>query len=192
MKKLFVPMALLVLSGCAVKPQSYDLSTANKLAPIATKENIPSIFVSDFKYEPNVRISQNTISQFGCLLCKSDGSSLGFVFEEPVGKIIQAEVRSALAEVIIPTSKTSCELGATIHLVAWDSWDGDTTVDLTFILSSSGQIKFIKRIRGHHESGIFEIHKVNRMLAKASRNSVEKLVTNDEFLKELSTNCPKL
>lgn len=191
MKSFLLPIVL-IISGCAVKPRNYDLSTSSILPPIAIKQNISSIIVSDFKYEPNVRISQNTISSLGCLPCQSDGGTAGFVFDEPINKIVQTEVKAALKEVMIPSSKSSCVLNATIHLAAWDVMDGDSTVDLTYVLSSSEQIKFIKRVRGYYDASLFELQKTNRILAKASRNSVEKLVTDDEFLKIVNINCSKI
>jgi hypothetical protein len=191
MKRFLLPIVLMI-SGCAVKPQIYDLSTSSILPPIVTKQNIPNIVVSDFKYEPNIRISQNTISFLGCLACQSDGGTPGFLFEEPVGKIVQTEVKAALKEVMLPTSKSSCVLNATIHLAAWNLMDGDSTVDLTYILLSSNQVKFIKRVRGYHDASLFELNKIDRILAKASRSSVEKLITDDEFLKTVGINCPKI
>ena len=189
-KMIFIIFTVIfILSGCAVKPTPYDLTMSSTLPPITTKKNIPNIKVGDFKYEPNIRISQNIISHLGCIPCQSDGSTPGFLFEQSVSQIITAEVKSVLDEVIIPTSKSSCTLNATIHLAAFDVMDGDTTVDLTYTLSESQNIKFIKRIRGHHDASLFEFQKVNRILSKASRNSVEQLVTNDEFLKAVNLNC---
>jgi hypothetical protein len=190
MKKLFFPLVLIV-SGCAVQPQHYDLSTSGAFPPIQTKQNITNLEVSAFKYEPHVRISQNTISHLGCLPCQADGSTPGLVFASPINEIVQAEVTNALDEVIIPTANPECKLGATIHMAAWDVMDGDSIVDITYTLTKQDQIKFIKRVRGHHDSGLFEINKIERFLAKASRQSAGLLVTNNEFLQELKNNCTK-
>ena len=190
MKKLFFPLVLIV-SGCAVQPQHYDLSTSGAFPPIQTKQNITNLEVSAFKYEPHVRISQNTISHLGCLPCQADGSSPGLVFASPINEIVQAEVTNALDEVIIPTANPECKLGATIHMAAWDVMDGDSIVDITYTLTKQDQIKFIKRVRGHHDSGLFETHKIERFLAKASRQSAGLLVTNNEFLQALKINCSK-
>jgi hypothetical protein len=188
MKKLLI-FVMLALSGCAVKPQMYDLSTSRTFKPIVTKQNLPNIEITDFKYEPNIRISQNTISHLGCLPCQSDGSTPGLLFADSINKIVQVEVKSAFKEFVLPTSKSSCTLNATIHLAAWDVMDGDTIVDLTYVLSKSDQVKFIKRIRGHYDNGLFESFKFDRILAKASRKSVEELVVNDDFLNEVNSTC---
>jgi hypothetical protein len=190
MKNLFFPLAL-VLSGCAVQPQIYDLSTSGAFPPIQTKQNITNLEVEDFKYEPHVSISQNTISHLGCLPCQADGSSAGIVFASPISEIVQSEVKNALNEVIIPTTNPECKLGATIHMAAWDVMDGDSIVDITYSLTKKDQIKFIKRVRGHHDSGLFEQHKIERFLAKASRKSAGLLVTNNEFLRALQNYCTK-
>jgi len=187
--RVILVFMILVLSGCAVKPQVYDLSTSGIYKPIVSKQNLPNILITDFKYEPSINISQNTISHFGCIPCQSDGSTPGIVFSDPINKIILAEVKSAFKEVIVPTAKSSCSLSATIHLAAWNGMNGDSTVDLTYMLSNSDQIKYIKRIRGTYDNSFFEINKINRFLAKATRKTVEELITNDEFLNEISTVC---
>ncbi|MGI2138758.1 hypothetical protein [Shewanella baltica] len=188
MKKLFLPL-ILIASGCAVQPQNYDLSTSGSFPPIKTKQNITNLEISTFKYEPHVSISQNTISHLGCLPCQADGSSAGLVFSTPINEIVQAEVKNALDEVIIPSVNPECKLGATIHMAAWDVMDGDTIVDITYTLTKFDQIKYIKRIRGHHDSALFETNKIDRFLAKASRKSAELLVTNNEFFREWQSNC---
>lgn len=190
MKNLFFPLVL-VVSGCAVQPQIYDLSTSGAFPPIQTKQNITNLEVENFKYEPHVSISQNTISHLGCLPCQADGSTAGLVFASPISEIVQSEVKNALNEVIIPTTTPECKLGATIHMAAWDVMDGDSIVDITYSLSKQNQIQFIKRVRGHHDSGLFEQNKIERFLAKASRNSAGLLVTNNEFLRALQNHCTK-
>ena len=181
MRMILICIAL-VLSGCAVKPYVYDMSTSGIYEPIAHKQNLPDILITDFKYEPSINISQHTISKIGCLFCQSDGSSPGVVYSDPINKIIQAEVKAAFKEMVIPTSKSSCTLSAIIHLAAVN------TVDLTYMLSNSDQIEFIKRIRASGDN-IFGIHKVNRALTRASRKSVEELISNEEFLNVVSTIC---
>lgn len=188
MKKLFFPLVL-VVSGCAIQPQQYDLNTSGIYPPIRTKQNITNLEIGNFKYEPHVSISQNTISQLGCLPCQADGSTAGIVFASPIREIVQAEVKNALNEVVIPSPNPECKLGATIHMAAWDVMDGDSIVDITYIITKQNQIKFIKRIKGHYDNGFFERYRIERFLAKASRISVELLVTNNDFLLELETHC---
>ena len=185
----YIPLIFLLLSGCASSPQEYDMSTSSILPPIITKQKIPNILISDFKYEPSISINQNTISNIGCLPCHSDGSTPGFVYAKPINEIVETEVKGAFKEVIIPSNTSQCKLSATIHLVAFNSMNGDSVVDLTYILSSSNKIKLIKRIRGEQGGGLLEINKIDRLLAKASRSSVEKLVTNTEFLNEIQKSC---
>lgn len=190
MKTLFLPLCF-VLSGCSVQPQYYDLSTSGMFDPVQSKQNISNVEIMDFRYEPHVRISQNTISHLGCLSCQSDGSTPGFVFSSTISQIVQAEVKNAFQEVILPTQNTQCKLSATIHMAAWDVIDGDSIVDLTYTLIKDDQIKYIKRVRGHHDSALFEGNKIDRFLAKASRNSVSVLLTEDGFLNEINNSCPK-
>ena len=185
--RMFLIFIALVLSGCAVKPYVYDMSTSRIYEPIANKQNLPNILITDFKYEPSINISQHTISKSGCLFCQSDGSTPGFVYSDPVNKIIQAEVKAAFKEVVIPTSKSSCTLSAIIHLAGFNIFSGPT-VDLTYMLSDSDQIKFIKRIRSIDDI-VFGFHKVNRMVTRASRKSVEELISNEEFLNVVSAIC---
>ncbi len=188
MKKVILS-TVLILSGCAVHPQDYDLSTSGTYPPIKSKKNISNLEVVEFKYEPHINLSQNAISHLGCLPCQSDGSTSGVVFTSPINEIVQSEVENALQEVIVPTANSSCKLSATIHMAAWDVMDGDSIVDLTYMLMQDDQIKFIKRIRGHYDSGIFELHSIDRFLANASRKSVGLLVNNNEFLGAVSKNC---
>jgi hypothetical protein len=190
MKKLLLPIVI-ILSGCSVQPQLYDLSTSGSFPPIQTKQNIANIEVVDFKYEPHVRISQNTISHLGCLPCQSDGSTPGIVFTNTIHEIVQTEVESALKEVMLPSLSSSCKLSATIHMAAFDVMDGDSIVDLTYTLIKKDQITFIKQIRGHYDSSLFEINKIDRFLAKASRKSAGLLVTNNDFLDEIKKIAPK-
>ena len=147
MKKLFLPLIAL-LSGCAVQPQHYDLSTSGTYEPIQSRQNVSNLEITDFKYEPHVRISQNTVSHLGCLPCQSDGSTPGLVFSSTVAEIVQAEVKNAFQEVMLPSQETQCKLSATIHMAAWDVMNGDSIVDLTYALIKDGDIKSIKRIRG--------------------------------------------
>lgn len=190
MKKLLLPIVI-ALSGCSVQPQYYDLSTSAAYPPIQIKQNITNLEVVNFKYDPHVRISQNTISHLGCLPCQSDGSTPGIVFANTIPEIVQTEVESALKEVMLPAPNSSCKLSATIHMAAYDVMDGDSIVDLTYTLTKKDQITFIKRIRGHYDSSLFEINKIDRFLAKASRISAGLLVTNNAFLDEIKKNCTK-
>lgn len=189
MKYLILPLVM-ALSGCAVQPQNYDLSTSAIFEPVKSKKNISNIEIINFKYEPNIHISQNTISYLGCFRCQEDGSSPGVVFSNTVSEIVQAEVKSAFQEVLLPTKNAQCKLGATIHMAAWDIGDGDSIVDLTYTLIKDGNIKYIKRIRGEHDSKLFEASKPERLLAKASRKSVSMLLTDSGFLSELDNSCP--
>lgn len=188
MKIPFLAVVLL-LSGCAVKPQNYDLNTSDTFPPLPTIKNITNLEVDKFTYEPNVAISQYSISALGCAMCSNDGSSQGFVFSSPISEIVRAEVKKGLDEVIIPTDKPECKLNATVHLAAWNGVDGDSTVDLTYIITKQEQIKFIKRIRGYNDASVFAFEKVDRILAKATRNSVGQLVTDGEFLNTLKNHC---
>lgn len=189
MKKLFLPLIAL-LSGCAVQPQHYDLSTSGTYEPIQSRQNLPNLEIVDFKYEPHVRISQNSMSQLGCLPCQSDGSTPGVVFSNTIAEIVQSEVSNALKEVMLPSQQTQCQLSATIHMAGWDAINGDSIVDLTYTLLKEGDIKSIKRIRGYHDNGMFETNRLDRFLAKASRKSVSMLLTDSGFLQELNKQCP--
>ena len=191
MKKMFLPL-ILTLAGCAVQPQHYDLSTSSTFEPIQSKQNISNLEIVDFKYEPHVRISQNTMSQLGCLPCQSDGSTPGMVFTNTIAEIVQSEVSNALQEVLLTSQQAQCQLSATIHLAGWDAINGDSIVDLTYTLIKDGNIKSIKRIRGHHDNGLFETNRIDRFLAKASRKSVSILLTDSSFLQDLNSQCPKV
>ncbi|PNH91336.1 hypothetical protein [Vibrio diazotrophicus] len=191
MKFVWILLAL-VLTGCATKPLPYDMQTSdNSYEPIKVKKNLSNLELGDFEYKPNIKISAHTTSFFGCLPCQSDGSTVGFVFAEPVSEIIKAEVKNALNEVTIPSGENSCQLSATVHLVAWDTLDGDTTVDLTYKLMKEQEIKFIRRIRTDYDNGLFSVNKIDRFFAKATRENVSTLVNDNEFIEQVETICTK-
>ncbi|PNI06177.1 hypothetical protein C1N32_04040 [Vibrio diazotrophicus] len=191
MKFVWILLAL-VLTGCATKPLPYDMQTSdNSYEPIKVKKNLSNLELGDFEYKPNIKISSHTTSQVGCVFCNSDGSSAGFVYAEPVSEIIKVEVQNALNEVTIPSNQNVCKLSATIHLVAWDSLDGDTTVDMTYKLMKEEQIKFIRRIRTDYDNGIFELVPLKRLFATAARENVSTLVNDNEFIEQVETICTK-
>ena len=190
MKKVKILLGLiLVLSGCSIQPTQYNLSASGDFPEIEKKQDIPDIEVVDFKYEPNIKISQNTVSMRGCWSCGSDDSTPGFVYTTPIKDIIKGEVEKALKEVINPKILSSCQLGATVHTVSWNSLNGDTTADMTFMLMKDEQIKFIKRTRGFYDRGVFELGLKGDMYTMASRNAVSLLVNDNGFLKEVEKNC---
>jgi hypothetical protein len=190
MKKVLMLLGLvLVISGCSIQPTQYDLSASGDFTAIEKKQDIPKMEVVNFKYEPHIKISQNTISAFGCIPCQADGSTAGIVYTTPINEIVKAEVEKALKEVTTPTVLSSCQLGATIHTAAWNVWDGETTLDMTFMLIKEDQIKFFKRIRGSYDGGIFGGPDFNRVFVNASRKAVSLLVTNNDFLNEVDKSC---
>jgi hypothetical protein len=188
LNKIIALLTLLIFSGCTLKPINYDLSTQNRLPPIKSNNNIPYISIYNFQYEPSIGISQNSMS-LNCLTCDSNGSTPSFIFDIPIKEIVQAEISSAFKESMIPSANPLCELSATIHLASWNNINGDSTVDLTYTLSKDKQIKFIKRITGYYNSSIFELQRTNKILAKASRDSAEKLINNKLFLESIDNNC---
>jgi hypothetical protein len=190
MKKVLMLLGLvLVLSGCSAQPMKYDLSASGDFPVIEKRQDIPKMEVVDFKYEPNINISQNTTSALGCFSCGADGDTPFFVYTLPVKDIIKGEVEKALKEVINPTMLSSCQLGATVHLVAWNKLDGDTTVDMTFMLMKEEQIKLIKRTRGFYDRGVLELGLKGALFTMASRNAVSLLVTDNDFLNEVEKSC---
>lgn len=190
MKKVIMLLGLvLVISGCSVQPMKYDLSASGDFPAIEKRQGIPNIELADFKYEPNIKISQNTTSMLGCLVCSADGDTAGFVYTAPIKDIIKGEVEKALKEVINPKVLSSCQLSATVHLVAWNMFDGDTTVDMTFMLMKEEQIKFIKRARGFYDRGVLELRLKGEVFTMASRNAVSLLVTDNDFLNEVDKSC---
>ncbi|MEZ9524679.1 hypothetical protein [Enterovibrio norvegicus] len=189
MKKTCLLMTLL-MAGCSVKPIDYDTENfSHKFSPIEVKENIENLQVIDFDYEPHLKISAHSTSFLGCLPCSSDGSTVGFVYSKPVSEIIRAEVEQALSEVLVPTNDATCQLGAKVHMVAWDAVDGDTVVDITYILKQEGNIEYIRRIRAEYDNGILESSPSDRLFAKATRQSVSTLVSNKDFINTTNAFC---
>ena len=180
---------VLVISGCSIQPTQYDLSASGDFTAIEKKQDIPKMELVDFKYEPHIKISQNTTSGLGCVVCQSDGSTAGIVYTTPINEIVKAEIEKALKEVTTPTALSSCQLGATIHTAAWNVLDGEKTLDMTFMLMKEDQIKFIKRVRGTYYGGIFGRTNFNRIFVNASRNAVSLLVTDNDFLNEIDKSC---
>jgi len=188
MKKSFI-FAVILLSGCSAKPIQYDLTGNYSGTPISVQKNIPNISVSDFIYEPHRNISQYVTSSFGCLFCNSDGSSQGFVYQQPIKNIIQSEVDIAFREVSVGKNSEKCSLTGQIHAVGWDQVNGDTTVDLTYILKIKESAEYVKRIRSVYDAGIFEFQKIDKFWAKPIRQSVQELVLDNNFTNLLNKKC---
>lgn len=188
MKKALV-VAVILLSGCSVKPIQYDLTGNYSGKPITVQKNIPTISVSDFTYEPHRNISQYMTSGFGCLLCNADGSHQAFVYQQPVKNIIQSEVKIAFKEISAGKNSEKCTLTGQIYAVGWDSINGDTTVDLTYILKIQDSAEYVKRIRGVYDAGIFEMQKVDKFWAKPTRKTVQELVWDNDFLNIVNKKC---
>lgn len=182
----------LLLSGCATQPLSYDMQTSDKsYTPIKVKQNLDGLELGEFEYKPHIKISSHTTSAFGCLPCQSDGSSPGFVYAEPISEIIKAEVRNALDEVVIPSNEPVCQLDATVHLVAWDMLDADSTVDVTYKLMKEGQFKFIRRIRTDYDNAVLSFTPIDRFFASATCENISTLVNDREFIKEVGMLCTR-
>jgi len=179
----------ILLTGCAAKPIQYDLSGKYTDSPISVKKNIPSLSVNNFTYEPHKNISQYATSGFGCLLCNADGSFRGFVYEQPVKDIIESEVQLAFEEVMVGKETNKCSLSGQIHAVGWDSINGDTTVDLTYILKIEKSAEYIKRIKGVYDAGIFEFQKVDKFWAKPTRVTVQQLLRDNNFVSLVNKKC---
>lgn len=179
----------ILLSGCAVQPIQYDLAGNYTGNPININKNIPEIRINNFTYEPHRNISQYVTSGFGCLICQSDGSSTGFVFQQPVKDIIQAEAELAFKEIAAGKSNGACELNAQIHAVGFNVNNSDTTVDITYILKIGESAEYVKRIKGLYDGGIFELQKIEKIWAKPTRASVQELVFDKNFVELLHNKC---
>lgn len=188
MKKAMIITAIL-LSGCAAQPIQYDLAGNYADKAIQISKNIPNIKIDNFSYEPHRNISQYSTSGFGCVLCQSDGSWRGFVFQQPVKDIIQAEAELAFKEITAGRSNGSCELNGQIHAVGWNSNNSDTTVDITYILKIGASAEYVKRIKGLYDGGIFEMQKVEKIWAKPTRDSVQQLVWDKAFVELVNEKC---
>ncbi|HIF9261622.1 TPA: hypothetical protein ACX6Q5_000865 [Photobacterium damselae] len=188
MKKALIPLVF-TLSGCAMSPQQYDLTTTSAYPPIQSTKNIPEIKLKNIDYQPPIGISPNTISSTGCLPCHADGSTPGLLFAEKISDIVKAEINNALTEVELSSQKSPCTLNAIIHSAKFNVMTGNTNVDITYTLSNKEQDIFKKRIDGFHDQSLFSLPKVNRMLAFASRDSVTQLVTNNDFLNIVNSQC---
>lgn len=64
----------------------------------------------------------------------------------------------------------------------------DSIVEMTHTQAQQDHIKFIKQVRGHHDSDLFDTHK---MLAKVFKQSAGLLVINNDFLRKLKANFTK-
>jgi len=189
-KNLLISIFIIVFfSACSIKPQAYDLSTKAISPVLNIDKNIPSFEITNFKYKPNIKISQHTTSMLGCFPCKADGSSPGTLYAEPISEIIKAEVKNAFNEIMIGKINKTCQLTATIHLVGFDIMDGDSSVDLTYYLLKNKNTIFKRRVKGHYNAELFDPLARDRLYSKASRNSVEKLVNQSDFLEIINTKC---
>ncbi|NYR14177.1 hypothetical protein HC000_17255 [Pseudoalteromonas sp. MIP2626] len=188
MKKVMIITSIL-LSGCAAQPIQYDLAGNYAGNPININKNIPEISINNFTYEPHRNISQYATSGFGCVLCQSDGSWKGFVFQQPVKDIIQAEAELAFKEIAAGKSNGTCELNGQIHAVGWNSNNSDTTVDITYILKIGESAEYVKRVKGLYDGGIFEMQKIEKIWAKPTRASVQELVWDKNFVELLHKKC---
>lgn len=188
MKKVIIITAML-LGGCSSQPIQYDLAGNYSADPINVKKNIPNISVSGFTYEPHRNISQYATSGFGCGLCQSDGSWKGFVFQQPVKDIIQAEAETAFKEISAGKSNGHCTLSGQIHAVGFNTMNSDTTVDLTYILKINESAEYVKRVKGIYDGGIFEVQKIEKVWAKPTRNSVQQLVWDSNFIELVHKKC---
>ena len=193
MKNILLFALLLTCAGCSsggFKPINYDLSTSATYPSINASRNIPNIEIETFTYEPPVSVSQHSISHLGCLPCASDGSTSGSTFSQPIRDIITAEVKAAINETMLREGPTKCKLTGQIHLAAFNVMDGDTNVDITYILRKEGALLSLKRMPGHYERGTFEFSAdVSRWMAEPVRDSVSKLMDNKEFIDLVNQEC---
>lgn len=193
MKKILLFALLLMCAGCSsvgFKPITYDLSTSATYPSIDASRNIPNVKIETFTYEPPISVSQHSISHLGCLPCASDGSTSGPTFSQPIKDIITAEVKSAMSETMLEQGSTKCELTGQIHLAAFNVMNGNTNVDITYILRKEETLLSLKRMPGHYERGTFEFSaNVSRWMAEPVRKSVNKLMNNKEFIDVVNQEC---
>ena len=153
-------------------------------------KNIPNLKIDNFEYTPHINISQHTISHLNCLPCRSDGGTPGYIFAQPIKEIVKLEMTNALKEVMLPsTANPSCSLKAIIKHVSFNAGNGNLIIDSIFKVKSLDEVKFIKRIRAEYYSSLFEMSKLNRLLAKPSRKSIELLINDESFLDVVHQSC---
>ncbi|WP_375750964.1 hypothetical protein [Vibrio sp. HN007] len=188
-KKALLALGLVTLVGCSASPIQYDLTAEDTLIVVKSERNIPNIQVGEFKYEPHIKISQYTMSVFGCIPCQSDGSTAGLTYTKPINEIVKSETKIALDEIVLPSKNSSCSLDATIHLAARDNLVGSEIIDLSYMLVKDDEIKFIKRIRSEYDKGLLFQSWLRRSLANTSRQALGELVTNTAFLEVVEQSC---
>ena len=96
-----IPIAFL-LFGCAANPIEYQTSASRSDKPTKISYTTQGITIGDFSYNPPGELSQFDISNFGCIPCKDNGSSIGISFTRPIHEIVKYEVSLALSEIILP------------------------------------------------------------------------------------------
>ncbi|WP_371377675.1 hypothetical protein [Thalassotalea aquiviva] len=190
MNKL-LPFILILLSGCS-STYMVDYKYSHKVDsdPIRIAQSIPFIVVDDFKYNQHRNLTSYELSALGCGLCEDDGStSWGLVFKQPISSIIRQEVEMALTEISIGGPSQECMISANIHQAAHDTISTDQSLDITYSLHISNDVQFSKRIKSKTDNKIFSLLPIERLLAKVTRQSVQDLVLDRNFLKTIRQNC---
>lgn len=185
MKKLFVFLVLsFLLTACKTTTLDYDLNIQRQSLTNVKSIQVQPIKIGEFKYEPHKKISPYTETLLGCLFCGSDGGSSGFTYNTSIKDIVKTEVEMAFSEVRTASqSKNNFSLNCIIHLFAWNCFNGDCIVDLTYTLSVNDEIKYIKRFYQVYDSPIFKIiDKKERGYSIAIRKTVDELLLDNNFI----------
>ena len=181
-------LATLLLTGCAgVGLKKNFMSSAPKNNGFISE---PKIFIEKFDYKPAGSLDQKTISLLGCIKCEQDGSTPAMMLQNNVAEIIRFETIKAMEHIGIHNDKKNqCYLNGTVHLAGWNNINGDSYIDITFRLGKEKQKFYEKRLKGHYDAWIFEVHRINQLFSKAVSDVATKLLKDKDFSLILNKYC---
>ena len=185
-----IPITFL-LFGCAANPIEYQTSASRSDKPTKISYTTQGITIGDFSYNPPGELSQFDISNFGCIPCKDNGSSIGISFTRPIHEIVKYEVSLALSEIILPKENPSCNLLGAINIAGHDVGNGDQILDVTYIIKKNDTEIYKKRVKVRNPPGpiIGSGFSWERTLQGVSQRSAEEIFANGDFKKVIKEKC---